>query len=342
MVTLLGRGVPSVGRHEEIMRPTTPSALTTSLNQVVRNHLTVASQLFLHDLIAMQWREDAIHDRYSAEYLPDISRLFRLFEHLLDAGYSITPGDPDTPYAEELATAGKTVPEMLDIDHTLLADIQAVMQDGAAACDKAGDAVAAGLLNEAVQTRSRLIDWIETQRHTEASGRCLVSPAPGAPERALWERVNLLLTRMLAIIDQTVCHTFALKHNQEEEAANTKWRMSWQSMRDTASIVRLMAARGWAMDTRGAAYASAVSKPVIAEDAANIAAVDSALHRTAVSDAEQCVSLARDLGDVELEHASLEIQGNQHTCADGTVPDAACSYPGLSQMTERWAYPPTR
>ena len=60
------------------MSSTTSTTLTTLLNHVLRNHLTVVSQLFLHDLVAVQWGEDAIHDRYAAEYLPDISRLFRM------------------------------------------------------------------------------------------------------------------------------------------------------------------------------------------------------------------------------------------------------------------------
>lgn len=327
------------------MSSTTSTTLTTLLNQVLRNHLTVVSQLFLHDLVAVQWGEDAIHDRYAAEYLPDISRLFRMLEHLLDAGYIVTSGDPDKPYAEAVARVGRTVPETLDIDHALLLDIQAAMQEGAAQCQKVGDRVEADLLSEAVETRAKLINWIESERQSQvidASDQQLVPPNAGTSERSLWEQVNVLLCRLLVIIDQTVCHTFAFRHKGDEGAANTTWQISWQSMRDTASIVNLMVARAWAIDTVSAARANNIFMPIIVDDVLKIAEIDSALHRMAASDAERCVELARSLGDADFERVCLDNQRNQETSARGAIPSAAQSYPGLQVMTKKWAYVPAR
>ncbi len=47
------------------MMPNTEAiTLITHLNHIVRNHLTLVSQLFLHDLIFRQWGETAIHQLY--------------------------------------------------------------------------------------------------------------------------------------------------------------------------------------------------------------------------------------------------------------------------------------
>ena len=327
------------------MPSSTSAALTTLLNQVLRNHLTVVSQLFLHDLVTVQWGEDTIHDRYAAEYMPDISRLFRMIEHLYDAGYIVAPGEPGKPYADAVARVASTVPEMLEIDHALLRDIQAAMREGAAQCQKVGDRVGADLLNEAVETRAKLIAWIESQRQSgvcDASSRQLVPPKTGSPERLLWEQVNVLLCRLLVIIDETICHTYAYRHKGDEGAASTTWGISWQSMRDAASIVNFMAARAWAIDTVGTARAANMVMPIVAADVVNIAEIDSALHRMAASDAEQCVALARALGESEFETVCLDNQRNQETAARGVIPSAAQSYPGLEVMTNKWEYLPAR
>lgn len=113
-------------------------------------------------------------------------------------------------------------------------------------------------------------------------------------------------------------------------------------MRDTASIVNLMVARAWAIDTVSAARANNIFMPIIVDDVLKIAEIDSALHRMAASDAERCVELARSLGDADFERVCLDNQRNQETSARGAIPSAAQSYPGLQVMTKKWAYVPAR
>jgi bacterioferritin (cytochrome b1) len=321
------------------MPNTKANTLAVRLNRILRNHLTVVSQLFMHDLIFMQWGEEAIHDRYDAEYMPDISRLFKLLEHMLKVGYGITPGVSGKSYTDDIALVGKSVSEMLDLDYMLLANIQTTICEAANECRRTNDEVAVKLLNEAFETRARLIKWIETQRIArvmDASGPCLVTPDPGEPAHTLWAQINLLICRLLIIIDQTVYHTFAFRHNGDKEAADNTWRISWQSMLDTTAIVKLVIAKGWALDTLSAARANSLPRPVMADNMSNIAALDSALHWAAALVAERGVSLAHQLGETEFKRVLLASQHHQTICAGGAAPATTESYSGLPQMLERW------
>lgn len=319
------------------------NALAVRLNHILRNHLTVVSQLFIHDLIFMHWREEAIHDRYEAEYRPDISRLFKLLEHMLKSGYGITPDVSGKSYADDIARVGRSVSEMLDLDYMLLANIQPTIRKAAHECRRTNDEVAAKLLTEAFKTRARLIKWIETQRLGRAmdtSAPCLLTPNPHEPVHTLWAQINLLICRLLSIIDQTLYHTFTFRHCGDKEAADNAWRISWQSMLDTTAIVKLVIAKGWTLDTLGAARANRLPLPVMADNVMNIAALDATLHRAAARVAERGVSLAHQLGETELKHVLLASQHHQTVWARAGVPTTIESYGGLSRMMEQWTYAP--
>lgn len=312
------------------------------LNKVLRNHLTLATQLFLHELIALEWRELDLKDRYRAEYAPDISRLFALLEHMLAARYSFDGDESDPPYSDVVPRAGRTVPQMLECDHALVSGLQTVMQTGIAACEQVEDSVSANLLREALDTRARLIGWIEDKRRaaasTPADNRSLSVPSENTADHAAWAQINMLLTRTFALIDQTVCHTLVLTHAGKEAAALSTWRMSWQSMRDLGAIVSALAAKGWAIDTPNSAKAHASIKPIISANPDQTIERDRSLYALAAQDADKSVELTKVLGDADLERVLCALRDTLHDCAKAIVPAAAMSYSQLPQRTPKWTY----
>ncbi|MCZ6530291.1 MAG: hypothetical protein O6949_08160 [Chloroflexi bacterium] len=85
----------------------------TALDDAIRNHLTVASQMFLHELILQEWGATGIWERIDREFCPDMSRAFRLLEHLLASGGRVELGTSDGAYSKHLPKVGTTVPDML-------------------------------------------------------------------------------------------------------------------------------------------------------------------------------------------------------------------------------------
>ena len=84
-----------------------------ALDDTIRNHLTVAGQMFLHELILQKWGETGIWERIDREFCPDMSRAFRLLEHLLASGGRVELGTSNGAYSKHLPKVGTTVPDFL-------------------------------------------------------------------------------------------------------------------------------------------------------------------------------------------------------------------------------------
>ncbi len=83
------------------------------LDDAIRNHLTVASQMFLHELILQKWGETGIWERIDREFCPDMSRAFRLLERLLASGGRVELGTSNGAHSKHLPKVGTTVPDFL-------------------------------------------------------------------------------------------------------------------------------------------------------------------------------------------------------------------------------------
>ena len=315
--------------------------VSSLLNQVLRNHLTMSSQLFLHDLIAREWRQSDIKNRYGAEYGPDISRLFALLEHMLALDYSIRTTDSRPLYSEFVPRVGRTLSQMLERDHALLMSVQAMMQTGIATCEHSGDPIAAEILREAVRTRANFLTWVNKKHQSITSSsnnaQCLTKPVE-PQELAAWGQINRLVTRVLALIDQTVCHTVVLTHADNEAKALSTWRMSWLSMIHLGAVVSALAAKGWAIEPSHILRAHPSIKPSISEASDEAIVFDANLYTLAAKDAEGSVSSTVRLGDTELERVVSELRDTLNTCATGVVPKAAMAYSILPQRSTKWSY----
>ena len=99
--------------NESFPRETKTLDCHTALDDAIRNHLTVASQMFLHELILQKWGATGIWERIDREFCPDMSRAFRLLEHLLASGGRVELGTSNGAYSKHLPKVGTTVPDFL-------------------------------------------------------------------------------------------------------------------------------------------------------------------------------------------------------------------------------------
>lgn len=240
------------------------------LNAVLRSELTAVNQYFSHILV-LRARGDV---QTAAALEPvnnaDFPNAMRVIDHLIARGEHLELCSASESYARHLPVVSADRSRMIVADLQLETRLLATLETAAAALASSEDAVARRLVEDALSRRKPHIRWL--RRQLRAAERERVPET--APFGAATEILNLLYARLIVQLEQSLAHAFILRHAGQTALADGMWSLSYDTMLHGKAIVDLFGGRGAAPDLRDVGEASALGRPNVGRDAAEIVALE--------------------------------------------------------------------
>jgi len=134
------------------------TTIIQSLNNCLKDQLTAINQLFLHARMAKDWGLEEFNEY---EYKRSIKAM-KIADDLIERVLFLE-GLPNLQDLSKLLI-GENIPEMLQGDIKMLADIRSRLQDTIHLAEDKRDYITRDLVSEILEETEEHIDWIETQQ----------------------------------------------------------------------------------------------------------------------------------------------------------------------------------
>lgn len=238
----------------------------SSLNPVLRALMTAVHQQFIHILLLKAWNEPEMATAITTVDKLDFPVVMQLTHRIVALG-GVPALCPEThAYPLHLPVVGESVPAILASDAIIERRLFEALAAASVALSAGDDRQSLVLIGSALKPRARHLAWL---RSMARPGADTVEPAPA-------RAIDVLFAQLIAFIEQTLVHAFALWVAGAHAWADAAWASSGAAMVQADRMVRVLAGGG-AVPRPALAPADLIEAPQPAADPGAMLARDRVL-----------------------------------------------------------------
>lgn len=205
-----------------------------SLNAVFRALMTAVHQQFIHILILKAWNEPDMAHAVTVVDKSDFPVAMQLAHRIVALGGMPELHGPGDAYLPHLPAIGGSVPAIFAADAAVERRLGRALSAASVRLAAANDRDSLVLIGLAMRPRAQHLAWLQSM--------AVADPVPIRPPAP--KAVDVVFAQLIAFIEQTFVHAFALWQCGAQAWADAAWASSGAAMVQADRIVTLLAGRG--------------------------------------------------------------------------------------------------